>query len=97
MGAKATKEDITAIQNDTAVMLGEGEWIKGGAFRVYQIEDRYISIVVVDQSSLWLEYDTAEYITKDQINDFIDYEEPVKKVPAKAKSVGKKSQGLGSI
>jgi hypothetical protein len=68
---KVTAEDIKAIQDDKANLLGESEWEKDGAYRVYQIEDRYIAIIVYDWQSKWLMYESAEYITKENVSKYI--------------------------
>lgn len=64
-------EDAFAIDNYTAKFLGQGDWKKNSAYQVFQVEDRYIAVVVDDQMSQCVIMETAEYITKDEIEKYI--------------------------
>jgi hypothetical protein len=71
---KVTAEDMEAIHDDRAKFLGSGEWDSGGCYHGYQIEDRFIVVIVTDPQSLWIEDDTAEYVMPDKLEDYIDVE-----------------------
>ena len=64
-------DDIQAIRDNKATLIGEGEWVKDSAYRVYQLGDLYIAIVVASNQDLWLVDETAEYISKEDISKYI--------------------------
>jgi len=66
-----TEEDKRAIENDEAEFIGKGPWEKNAAYRVYKIQDRYVSVIVVDNMSKWLEMDMASYITEEEVNSYV--------------------------
>lgn len=71
MDKRITKEDMFAIDNDKAEFIGEGEWYKDSAYRVYKVEDRYIAVTVASQMNYELMTEYAEYITEEEIKDYI--------------------------
>jgi hypothetical protein len=70
------KPVMDAIDRNKAKLLGEGPWVKDAAFRVYEFEGKYYSIIVYNWQNMDLMDDTLEEITKDKINSFIDWDGP---------------------
>jgi hypothetical protein len=67
---------LDAIFRGKANMLGEGTWVKDSAYRVYELNGKYYTIIVYDWQNLELMDSTLEEITKEQIKDFIDWDDP---------------------
>lgn len=69
------KKDQDAIYDGKAVLIGETPWEKDFAYQIYQIEDRfedrYVAVVVYNSMNRDLMMETAEYIIKDKIGDYL--------------------------
>ena len=62
-----------AICEGTAKLIGHGEECKGSYYEVYGVGDKYIAGVFSSPQG-WLE--AAEFITEEQIGDYVDYQVP---------------------
>ena len=58
---------------ENGVLLGEGEWVKNSAYRVYEFDGKYYSVII---SGNWIMDEYLEEITKEQISDYIYYDNP---------------------
>ena len=56
---------------DNAILIGEGEWHKDAAYRVYQQGDKYYAVLVVGHVNKEIDESTAVEITKSKISHFI--------------------------
>jgi len=61
---------IKEIHDDRAELIGEGEWFKDSAFRVYKVDNKFYTIVVMDQMDLWLD-DKVNEIEESEIKNYI--------------------------
>jgi hypothetical protein len=59
------------IENDEAELVGESEWFKDSAYRVYQVDGKYYAIVVYDKMNHWLEESTIEEISPSDLDKYI--------------------------
>ena len=56
---------------DDAKLIGEGEWVKDSAYQVYELNDKYYAVIVVDQMNREMLDDTLIEISKDEISKYI--------------------------
>lgn len=59
------------IENGEAELVGESEWYKDSAYRVYQVDGKYYAIVVYDRMNHWLEESTIEEIAPSELDKYI--------------------------
>jgi hypothetical protein len=59
------------IENNEAEFIGEGEWTKDSAYRVYKVDDKYYSIIVYDKMNLWLLEDSVKEISPSELDMYI--------------------------
>jgi hypothetical protein len=62
---------LKKINKDEAELIGEGPWIKDGAYRVYKVDGKFYTIIVYDWQNLWLMDDTLEEIKEEEIENYI--------------------------
>ena len=80
MKSTITPEDLKEIhaaleaKDSKATLLGEGEWKCDCACRVYKIEDRFISIFVINEAVYWLDDDTSRYIQESEVTKELQYQ-----------------------
>ena len=59
------------INLDNAKLIGEGEWIKNSAYQVYEMDNKYYSVIVVDSMNKEVMEHTIIEITYDEIEKYI--------------------------
>lgn len=59
------------VDFEKASLIGEGEWIKDSAYRVYELYGKYYAVVVYDKQNMWLMEETAEEIPIGKIGEYI--------------------------
>ena len=59
------------INLDNAKLIGEGEWIKNSAYQVYEMDNKYYSVIVVDSMNKEVMENTITEITYDEIEKYI--------------------------
>ena len=65
------KTVLQKINKDEAELIGEGPWVKDGAYRIYKVDGKFYSIIVYDWQNLWLMDDTLEEIKEEEIGNYI--------------------------
>ena len=59
------------INLDNAKLIGEGEWNKNSAYQVYEMDNKYYSVIVVDSVNKEVMEHTIIEITYDEIETYI--------------------------
>ena len=59
------------IDLDKATLVGEGPWVKDSAYRVYELEGKYYSVIVIGQQNLEIFEDSIQEIPFDDIGKYI--------------------------
>lgn len=63
------------VNLDGAVLVGEGEWVKDSAYRVYKLGGKYYSVIVIGQMNLELFEDSIQEIQAGDIGKYIGTDE----------------------
>lgn len=56
---------------DGAKLIGEGKWVKDSAYQVYELNDKYYAVIIVDQMNREMLDDTLIEISKDEISKYL--------------------------
>lgn len=59
------------IDLDRATLVGEGKWVKDSAHRVYELDGKYFSVIVIGQQNLELFEDSIQEIQFEDISKYI--------------------------
>jgi hypothetical protein len=59
------------VNLDNAKLIGEGEWVKGSAYQVYELDNKYYTVIVIDQMNKELMEDTITEIKFEDIEKYI--------------------------
>ena len=59
------------INLNDAKFIGEGKWIKDSAYQVYEMDNKYYSVIVVNSMNKELLEDTITEIKFDDIKKYI--------------------------
>jgi len=59
------------IDLDSAKLIGEGEWVKGSAYQVYELDGKYYSVIVIGQSNKEIMDGSITEIPKENIGKYI--------------------------
>lgn len=59
------------VNLDKAVLVGEGEWVKDSAYRVYELDGKYYSVIVIGQMNLEIFEDSIQEIQFEDISKYI--------------------------
>jgi hypothetical protein len=59
------------INLDNAKLIGEGEWVKGSAYQVYELDGKYYSVIVIGQSNKEIMDGSITEIPKENISKYI--------------------------
>lgn len=54
-----------------ATFIGEGEWVKGSAYQVYELDGKYYAVIVTGHSSKEIDESSITEITEDQIDHYV--------------------------
>jgi len=65
------KEILRKIYNDEAELIGEGKWVKDGAYQVYKVDGKFYSIILCGWQNKELMDDTLEEIKEEEIEQYI--------------------------
>jgi len=65
------KAKLTLEQQDRAEIVGEGEWVKNDRYIIAKVDDRLFAVIQVDMQNCWMQWDSAEEITEDRIDEFV--------------------------
>lgn len=65
------EEVLQAIQNNTANLIGKGEWVKDSRYLVYEYNGKYYAIIQCYPDRLYLMNDTLEEIPKEDIGTYV--------------------------
>jgi hypothetical protein len=61
----------TMVNLDNAKLIGEGEWVKDSAYRVYELDRKFYSVIIISQMNMELLEDTIEEIKEEEIKNYI--------------------------
>jgi len=61
----------TMINFDKAKLIGEGEWVKNSAYRVYELDGKYYSVIVSNQLTNQIMNNSILEIKKEEIDKYI--------------------------
>lgn len=64
-------EVLRSIRNETAEFIGQGPWVKGGCFQVWKYNNKFYSIMLVDEQNCWMEDDTLTEIKESEVVSYI--------------------------
>jgi hypothetical protein len=59
------------VNLDNAKLIGEGEWVKGSAYQVYELDGKYYSVIVIGQSNKEIMDNSITEIAKENISKYI--------------------------
>jgi hypothetical protein len=59
------------VNLDKAKFIGEGKWVKGMAYQVYELDSRYYAVIVVGHSNKEVMDDSIIEIDKEDISKYI--------------------------
>ena len=59
------------VNLDNAKLIGEGEWVKDSAYRVYELDGKYYSVIVIGQSNKEIMDGSIIEIPKENISKYI--------------------------
>ena len=59
------------VNLDNAKLIGEGEWVKDSAYRVYELDRKFYSVIIISQMNMELLEDTIEEIKEEEIKNYI--------------------------
>jgi len=62
---------MSKLNVDTATLIGEGEWVKDSAYRVYEQDGKYYATIVVGHSNLEILDDMTIEIKEEDIEKYI--------------------------
>ena len=73
LGSTTTKlmELNTMVNLDNAKLIGEGEWVKDSAYRVYELDGKFYSVIIISLMNMELLEDTIEEIKEEEIKNYI--------------------------
>jgi hypothetical protein len=59
------------VNLDNAKLIGEGKWVKGSAYQVYELDGKYYSVIVIGQSNKEIMDGSIIEIPKENISKYI--------------------------
>ena len=59
------------VNLDNAKLIGEGEWVKDSAYRVYELDGKFYSVIIISLMNMELLEDTIEEIKEEEIKNYI--------------------------
>jgi hypothetical protein len=59
------------INLDNATFIGEGEWVTGSAYQVYELDGKYYALIVSGYSNKEIDESSIIEIKKEDINYYI--------------------------
>ena len=62
---------VNSIINGEAKFIGEGEWIKDSVYRIYELNNRFFSVIVYDSMNKELMDSTVTEISESEISKYI--------------------------
>jgi len=61
----------TMVNLDNAKLIGESKWVKDSAYRVYELDRKFYSVIIISQMNMELLEDTIEEIKEEEIKNYI--------------------------
>jgi hypothetical protein len=59
------------INLDNTKFIGEGEWVKDSAYQVYELDNKYYSVIVIGCTNKEIMDDSITEIAKEDISKYI--------------------------
>jgi hypothetical protein len=59
------------VNLDNATFIGEGEWVKDSSYQVYELDDKYYSVIVIGHINKEIMDDSIIEISKEDISKYI--------------------------
>ena len=60
-----------AIDLNQAEFIGEGEWVKDSAYRVYKYNGNFYALIIYDHQNKWMMEDSLQEIKEEEIQNYI--------------------------
>jgi hypothetical protein len=61
----------TMVNLDNAKLIGESKWVKDSAYRVYELDRKFYSVIIISQMNMELLEDTIKEIKEEEIKNYI--------------------------
>jgi hypothetical protein len=65
------KKTYKMINLDNAKLIGESKWVKDSAYRVYELDGKFYSVIIISQMNMELLEDTIKEIKEEEIKNYI--------------------------
>jgi hypothetical protein len=59
------------VNLDNANFIGEGDWFKDSAYQVYELNDKYYTVIVIGHSNKEIMDDSITEIKKEDVKRYI--------------------------